>query len=143
MDKQECSPRFDDSFGSDLSSIEFGDEISYNRKQEDLSCFDLNEISEIINIKECIEKEIFKLQSLEDQSMDKAFKKQISFNNNVYTFNQNHHQYQQQQQQFPNQQVDQWSVCEDQSNYNFYNDDQIYQSLIEDNNLFESLQTLY
>lgn len=128
------SPMFYDSPGSEsfgpMSNICFNEENFYFQRQEELSCFDLNEIIEISNIKENIEKEIFKLQASEDRSVYREdLKRKASYNNNCAR--------QQSQQQ-------QWVNYDVKSSSDFCDyDEQIYQSLLEDTNLFESLQAVY
>jgi len=126
------SPMFDDALGSESfgPSICFNEENFYFQGQEELSCFDLNEIIEISNIKENIEKEIFKLQASEDRSVYReGLKKKLSYSSCAM------HQFQQQHQQLNYDAINSSDFCD--------NDEQIYQSLLEDTSLFESLQAIY
>lgn len=128
------SPMFDDPLGSESfgPSICFNEENFYFQRQEELSCFDLNEIIEISNIKENIEKEIFKLQASEDRSVYReGLKKKLSYNSCAM----NQFQQQQQHQQLNYDAINSSGFCD--------NDEQIYQSLLEDTSLFESLQAIY
>lgn len=127
------SPMFDESLGESFDPI-FNEENFYFQRQEELSCFDLNEIIEISNIKENIEKEIFKLQANEDRIMYReGLKKKLSYSNCAIQQSQQPIQYQQQQ----------WNYDNNNSSSFVDSDDQIYQSLIEDTSLFESLQAIY